>query len=179
MYFFRKRNSLFRQVGSFFRQVGRCFSQACCRKKSRRCSHDGIADCQSRGPGVEAGFKLAASKKFIELWRRVYIYCENFDCILWNSDISCYDGVAAPPPSCAKLMGRLIHKTADPRTNFVKEHVFGVKHGEPMDRPVMKHLWSQLLTGALVPSFALMPCLLTLWPAFADGNDMVFFEMQK
>ena len=32
----------------------------------------------------------------------------------------------------ANLIGRLFHKTADPRTNFVKEHVFGVKDGTPI-----------------------------------------------
>ena len=61
-------------------------------------------------------------------------------------------------------MGRLFYKTADPQTFFVKEHVFGVKHGVPIlsqDHPVMKQLWSQLLIGAAVPSIALMPCLLT------------------
>ena len=40
-----------------------------------------------------------------------------------------------------KLMGRLSHKTADLRTNFVKEQVFGAKHGAPIlsnDHCVMK-----------------------------------------
>ena len=61
-------------------------------------------------------------------------------------------------------MGRLFHKTADPRKIFVKEHVFGVKYWVPIlsqDHHVMKQLWSQFFIGALVPSFALMPCLLT------------------
>ena len=64
----------------------------------------------------------------------------------------------------ANWIGRLFHKTADPRTNFVKEHVFGVKDGALIllqDHSVMKLLWSQSLIGALVPGFALMPCLLT------------------
>ena len=54
----------------------------------------------------------------------------------------------------ANLIGRLTHKRADPRTNFVKKHVFGVKDGAPIlsrDHLVMKQLWSQSLIGALVP----------------------------
>ena len=68
------------------------------------------------------------------------------------------------------------------RSQLVKELVFGVKDGVPISLlPVMKHseaVVEHMFIGVLVPSFALMPCLLTPSNWLADWN-LVFFEMQK
>ena len=43
----------------------------------------------------------------------------------------------------ASVIARLFSETDDPRTNFVKDKLFGVKDGAPIlshDHPVMKHL---------------------------------------
>ena len=59
------------------------------------------------------------------------------------------------------VIASLFSKTVDPRTIFVKDKVFGVKHGAPIlsdDHPVMKHLITPpFAKGALVPTLALMP----------------------
>ena len=79
----------------------------------------------------------------------------------------------------ANWIGRLFHKTADPRTNFVKEHVFGVKDGAPIlaqDHPVMKQVAHRRASAFICLNALLVDSLLA---AFANGNDLVLFNMQK
>ena len=81
-------------------------------------------------------------------------------------------------------MGRLFHKTADPRTSFVTEKIFGVKFGAPIlseDRTVMRHLWGLSVIGALVLSLAIMPDLRHPLRALqvVNRNDKIIFEMGK
>ena len=81
-------------------------------------------------------------------------------------------------------MGRLYHKTADPRTSFVTEKIFGVKFGAPIlsedhTVTVMRHLWGLSVIGALVLSLAIMPDLRQPLTALVNRNDKVIFEMGK
>ena len=67
----------------------------------------------------------------------------------------------------SSVIASLFSETVDPRTNFVKDKVFGVKDASGAsilsdDHPVMKHLMTPpFAKGALVPPLALMPGSLT------------------
>ena len=100
-----------------------------------------------------------------------------------------FDQVAASHLHAAKahhckmaiVMGRLFHKLADPRTNFVKEIFLWSKDGVPIvleDHPAMRHLWGLPVISALVSSLALMPCQAcwTLWQPLQIGMTRLFWR---